>query len=77
MEHIFPKKILIPGVFKRESTKLQLFQGEYLFPGGSTHLLVNNYWGSCYFPVNNYWGALFSGEYLITFVPVLYYSYSK
>ena len=48
----------------------KLFQGEYLFPGGSTYLLVKKYWGSSYLPVNNYWGVLFSGEYLLTVTPV-------
>ena len=48
----------------------KLFQGKYLFPGGSTYLLVNKYWGSSYFPVNNYWGVLFPREYLLTVTPV-------
>ena len=47
----------------------KLFQGEYLFPGGSTHLLVNKYRGSSYFPVNSYWGVLFTREYLLTVTP--------
>ena len=47
----------------------KLFQGEYLFPGGSTYLLVNKYWGSSFFPVNNYWGVLFTEEYLLTVTP--------
>ena len=41
----------------------RLFQGKYLFPGGSTYLLVNTYLGSNYFPVNNYCGVLLSEEY--------------
>ena len=44
----------------------KLFQGEYLFPGGSIYLLVNKYWGSNYCPLNNYWRVLFSVEYLLT-----------
>ena len=44
----------------------KLFQGEHLFPGGSTYLLVNKYWGSSYFPVNNYWGVPCTQEYLLT-----------
>ena len=52
---------------KKEHSKL--FQGKYLFPGGSTYLLVNKYWGSSYFPVNNYWGVLFTREYLLTVKP--------
>ena len=47
----------------------KLFQGEYLFHGGSTYLLLNKYWGSSYFPVNNYWGVLFTREYLLTVTP--------
>ena len=47
----------------------KLFQGEYLFPGGSTYLLVNKYWGSSYFPENNYWGVLFTREYLLPVTP--------
>ena len=39
------KKLKIPHV--------KLFQGEHLFPGWSTYLLVNKYWGSSYFPVND------------------------
>ena len=43
---------------------LKLFQGEYLFSGGSTYLLVNEYWGnSCFpasrFPVNNIYLFIF------------------
>ena len=49
----------------------KLFRGVYLFPGGSTYLLVNKYCGSSYFPVNSYWGILFSREYLLTVAPVL------
>ena len=26
---------------------------EHLFPGGSTYLIVNKYWGSSYFAVND------------------------
>ena len=37
----------------------RLFQGEYLFPGGSTYWLVNMYWGSGYILVNNYWWVIF------------------
>ena len=48
----------------------KLFQGEYLFPVGSTYLLVNKYWGSSYFPVNNYWAALSPREYLLKVTPV-------
>ena len=48
----------------------KLFEGKYLFPGGSTHILVNKYWMNSYFPVNNYWGVLISGEYLLTVTPV-------
>ena len=33
----------------------KLFQGEYLFSGGSTYLLENKCWGSSYFPLNDYW----------------------
>ena len=47
----------------------KLFQGEYLFPGGSTYLLVNKYWWSSYFSVKNYLGVHFSGEYLLTVAP--------
>ena len=49
----------------------KLFQGEYLFPGRGTCLLVNKYWRSSYFPVNNYWGVLFTQEYLLTVTPAL------
>ena len=45
------------------------FQGEYLFPRGSTYLLVNKYYGSSYFPVSNYWEVRFSGESLLTVTP--------
>ena len=51
-----PKNLKIPHS--------RLFQGEYLFPGGSTYLIVNKHWRSIYFPVNDYWAVLFSGEYL-------------
>ena len=44
----------------------KLFQGEYLFPGGCTYLLVTKYWWSSYSPVNNYWWVLFAREYLLT-----------
>ena len=46
-----------------------IFQGEYLFPGGSTCLLVNKHWGSSYFPVDNYWEVLFSGGHLLNVTP--------
>ena len=39
---------------------------EYLYPEGSTYLLVNRYWGSIYLLVNNYWGVHFYKEYLLT-----------
>ena len=42
-------------VFNAKIPHFKLFlQGEYLFPEGSTYLLVNKYLGSSYFPVNNY-----------------------
>ena len=41
-------------------------KGRYLFPGGSTYLMVNKYLGNSYFPVNNFWGELFSWEHLWT-----------
>ena len=49
----------------------KLFQGEYLFPGGSSYLIVNKYWESSYFPVNDYWPAIFSGQHLLMITPVL------
>ena len=67
--YIFPRKILLPELFKYENTTLHLFQGEYLFRGGSTYLLVNTYWGSSYFAVKIYWGSLFFWEYLLMITP--------
>ena len=46
---------------------LKLFQGGYLFLGGSTYLLVNKSWGSTY----NYRGVPFSREHLLTITMVL------
>ena len=51
MEYIFSKKILLQEIIKRENTTLQTIEGQYLFPGGKTFLLVNKCWGSSYFPV--------------------------
>ena len=34
--------------------QVKLFQGEYLFLGGSTYLVVNECMGNSYLPVNNY-----------------------
>ena len=52
-EYIFPRKVLLPGVFKCENTTLQTVLRGVLISWESTYLPVNKYWGSSYFPVNN------------------------